>query len=229
MMKHNNILIVEDEKNISDVIKAYLEKEGYNTFLAFDGKKALDIFENEKIDLIILDLMLPIISGEEVCTRIRNLSEVPIIMLTAKSEEDDKIQGLSLGADDYVVKPFSTRELVERVKAIIRRSYRAGPLAQKLIFKDGLEIDIDRQSVYKKDDLVDLTTNEFKVLQVLVSNPQSVFSRNKLIEKAFGYEYEGFDRTIDTYIKNIRHKIEKDPKNPEYILTVYGAGYKFEG
>lgn len=228
-MEYNNILIVEDEKNISDVIKAYLEKEGYNTFVAFDGKKALDIFGKEKIDLIILDLMLPIISGEEVCIRIRNTSQVPIIMLTAKSLENDKIEGLSLGADDYVVKPFSARELVGRVKAIIRRSYRVGPLAEKLIFKDDLEIDINKQIVLKKDVLVDLTANEFKVLKVLVSNPQSVFSRNQLIEKAFGYEYEGFDRTIDTYIKNIRHKIENDPKNPEYILTVYGTGYKFEG
>lgn len=228
-MEYNNILIVEDEKNISDVIKAYLEKEGYNTFVAFDGKKALDIFEKEKIDLIILDLMLPIISGEEVCIRIRNTSQVPIIMLTAKSLEDDKIEGLSLGADDYVVKPFSARELVGRVKAIIRRSYRVGPLAEKLIFKDDLEIDINKQIVRKEDVLVDLTANEFKVLKVLVSNPQSVFSRNQLIEKAFGYEYEGFDRTIDTYIKNIRHKIENDPKNPQYILTIYGTGYKFEG
>lgn len=228
-MKYNNILVVEDEKNISDVIKAYLEKEGYNTFVAYDGKEALALFEKERIDLIILDLMLPEISGEEVCARIRNTSQIPIIMLTAKSEEDDKIDGLSLGADDYVVKPFSPRELIGRVKALIRRSYRTGPLAEKFIFSGGLEIDIDKSIVNKNNSTVDLTANEFKVLKILISNPQSIFSRGQLIEKAFGYDYEGFDRTIDTYIKNIRQKIESDPKNPEYIVTVYGAGYKFEG
>lgn len=228
-MKHNNILIVEDEKNISDVIKAYLEKEDYNTFIAFDGMEALSIFEKENIDLIILDLMLPKISGQEVCTRIRNTSQVPIIMLTAKSQEEEKIEGLALGADDYVVKPFSTGELVGRVKALIRRSYRTGPLAEKLIFKDGLEMDIDKSIVSKHSAIVDLTSNEFKVLKILISNPKSIFSRSQLIDKAFGFGYEGFDRTIDTYIKNIRQKIENDPKNPEYIITVYGAGYKFQG
>lgn len=229
-MEYNNILVVEDEKNISDVIKAYLEKDGFNVTLAFDGKEAIKIFNSNEIHLIILDLMLPKISGEEVCTQIRSISEVPIIMLTAKSDEDSRIDGLSIGADDYVVKPFSPRELVSRVKALLRRAYRdKGPLAERLVFDNGrLEIDKDKFLVSKDNLELDLTTNEFKVLLALASHPKVVLSREQLIEVAFGYEYEGFDRTIDTHIKNIRQKIEDNPRSPKYILTVYGIGYKFE-
>lgn len=231
-MMFNNILVVEDEQNILDVIKAYLLKEGYNVFEAKDGEKALELFNSKDIHLIILDLMIPKISGEEVCSKIRNASDVPIIMLTAKSDEESRIDGLSIGADDYVVKPFSPRELIGRVKALLRRSYRSEgsqPLAEKLIFDNGrLLIDIDKMLVLKDNLIKDLTSNEFKILTAFVSNPGSVLSREQLIEIAFGYDYEGFDRTIDTHIKNIRQKLEDNPKAPAYIVTVYGVGYKFE-
>jgi len=229
-MVHNLILLVEDEKNISDVVKAYLEKENYKVIRAFNGQEALELFNLHEPDLIILDLMLPKISGEEVCSMIRSTSHVPIIMLTAKSHEDDKIEGLTIGADDYLVKPFSPRELVSRVKALLRRAYRdSSPLAEKLVFPGGLTIFVDKFTVYKNKVDLDLTTNEFKVLLALASNPKIVFSRDQLLDKAFGYDYDGFQRTIDTHIKNIRQKIEDDPKKPSYIITVYGAGYKFEG
>src|SRR5690554_3552638 len=226
-----NILVVEDEKNIRDVIKAYLSKESYKVFTAQDGERALEVFEDQDIHLVILDLMLPKLSGEEVCTYLRAKSDVPIIMLTAKVDEDAKIEGLAIGADDYVTKPFSPRVLVSRVKALLRRSYRdSNPLAEKMIFNDGdIEVDIDKMLVLKKGENIHLTTNEFKVLMVLLSSPRQVFSREQLIQSAFGYGYDGFDRTIDTYIKNIRQKIEDNPKKPSYIVTVYGAGYRFGG
>lgn len=226
-----NILVVEDEKNILEVIKTYLVKEGYSVITAEDGKNALNLFESEDIHLIILDLMLPKISGEEVCNIIRAKSDIPIIMLTAKVEEDDKVHGLSIGADDYVTKPFSPRELVGRVKALIRRSYRdSSPLAEILIFNNGdLEIDLNKRLVKKRGKKVYLTTKEFDILVSLLRNPGKVFTREQLIESAFGYDYDGFDRTIDTHIKNIRQKIEDNPKNPSYLITVYGLGYKFGG
>jgi len=229
-VEYNNILIVEDEKNIANVIKAYLEKEGFNIFIANDGEMALEIFKRKNIHLIILDLMIPKIPGEEVCKKIRATSNVPIIMLTAKIHEEDKIQGLSIGADDYVIKPFSPRELVSRVKALLRRAYpHSRPGAEKLSFNNGdLEIDIDKMIVKKNNKNVNLTTNEFKILLTLISNQNMVLSRDQLILSAFGHEYEGYDRTIDAHIKNIRQKIETNPKSPQYIHTVYGAGYKFQ-
>ena len=191
---------------------------------------ALEVFDDEEIHLIVLDLMLPKLSGEKVCSSIRAKSDVPIIMLTAKVDEDDKIEGLSIGADDYVTKPFSPRELVSRIKSLLRRSYRdSKPLAEKMTFNNGdLEIDMKKMLVLKKGQNVHLTTNEFKVLMTLLTHPGQIFSREQLIQSSFGYEYDGFDRTIDTYIKNIRQKIEDDPKKPTYIITVYGIGYKFE-
>jgi len=229
-MEYNNILVVEDEKNIAHVIRAYLEKEGFNVFIATDGNRALEIFGREDIHLIILDLMLPKLSGEEVCKKIRATSNVPIIMLTAKVQEEDRIEGLSIGADDYVVKPFSPRELVSRVKALLRRAYpHSRPGAEKLSFNNGdLEIDVDKILVKKNNKNVSLTTNEFKVLLALISNQNRVLSREQLILSAFGHEYQGYDRTIDAYIKNIRQKIETNPKAPQYIHTVYGVGYKFQ-
>lgn len=231
MLEQINILVVEDEKNISDVIVAYLENENYQVFVAADGKKAMELFNEEEIHLIILDLMIPIISGEEVCKRVRAVSNLPIIMLTAKTEEDDKITGLSIGADDYVSKPFSPRELIGRVKALLRRSYQGKhPLAEKLFFnQEDLEIDVDRMKVIKSGEEIHLTLNEFKLLLTFVSNAGQVLSREQLIEASFGYDYEGFDRTIDTHIKNLRQKIEDHPKAPKYIQTVYGAGYRFDG
>ncbi|NRT80807.1 MULTISPECIES: response regulator transcription factor [Clostridium] len=223
------ILVVDDEQNILDVIKAYLEKDGFDVITAMDGKSALDIYSNENIHLIVLDLMLPKMTGEEVCNRIRAVSSVPIIMLTAKSEEDEKIEGISMGADDYLTKPFSVRELVVRVRALLRRAYRDfSPMADILTFNSGdLEVDIKKMVVKKQGVVANLTTNEFKILTVFLSNPTQVFSREKLVEKAFGANYEGFDRTVDSYIKNIRQKIESNHKEPTYITTVYGMGYKF--
>lgn len=225
------ILVVDDEKKILDAVKSYLTKDGYEVLTAEDGQKALELFEKETIHLVILDRMLPKISGEQVCSKIRTISDVPIIMLTAKAEEDDRIEGLAIGADDYISKPFSVRELVWRVRALIRRTYRErNTIADVLTFNDGdLEVDIKKHEVKKKGKLVNMTPNEFKVLVALLTNPGQVFTRERLVEKAFGYDYEGFDRTIDTHIKNIRKKIECDPKNPRYILTVYGIGYKFGG
>ncbi|NLC02772.1 MAG: response regulator transcription factor [Tissierellia bacterium] len=226
-----NILVVEDEKNILDVIKAYLEKEGYNVLTASDGERALELFNTMDIHLIILDLMIPKISGEDVCKTIRNTSDVPIIMVTAKTDEEYKIQGLHIGADDYVTKPFSPRELVSRVKALLRRSYKGSkPMAEILSFNNqDLEIDVNKMTVKKMGINTNPTAIEFKVLLALVSNHSQVLSREQLIKLALGSEYEGYDRTIDTHIKNLRQKIEDDPKSPKYILTVYGAGYKFEG
>jgi DNA-binding response OmpR family regulator len=223
------ILVVDDEQNILDVVRAYLEKEGFEVITAMDGEAALDIYNKETIHLIVLDLMLPKVTGEEVCSRIRSTSSVPIIMLTAKADEDEKIEGISIGADDYLTKPFSVRELVVRVRALLRRSYRDRiPMADILTFNNGdLEVDIKKMVVKKQSEVVSLTTNEFKILTILLTNPEQIFSREKLVEKAFGIDYEGFDRTVDTYIKNIRQKIENNHKEPVYITTVYGSGYKF--
>jgi DNA-binding response OmpR family regulator len=229
MNKDFKILVVDDEKNILDVVKAYLEKEGFKIITAMDGDAALNILSKETIHLVILDLMLPKLTGEEVCRKIRITSSIPIIMLTAKNEEDEKIEGISIGADDYLTKPFSARELVVRVRALIRRAYRdQTPLADILSFNSGdLEVDIKKMVVKKQGNAVSLTTNEFKVLTALLINPGQVFSREHLVEKAFGVDYEGFDRTMDTYIKNIRQKVEDNPREPKYIVTVYGTGYKF--
>lgn len=230
-MENQRILVVDDEPKILEVVEAYLKKEGYEVLLAMDGEQALTLFEKERIHLIVLDLMLPKISGEEVCSKIRAYSDIPIIMLTAKNEEDQKIEGLAIGADDYLTKPFSPRELVGRVRALMRRAYRdQGPLADCFIFHDGdLEVDVKKFEAKKKGEMINLTPNEFKLLNVFLTNPGQVFTREQLLENAFGMDYDGFDRTIDTHIKNIRHKIEDDPKNPKYIVTVYGVGYKFGG
>jgi len=225
------ILVVDDEQKVLNVVEAYLIKEGFEIITCTDGEEALKIFKTKQIHLIILDLMLPKISGEEVCNKIRASSSVPIIMLTAKAEEDNKIDGLAIGADDYITKPFSNRELVGRVKAIIRRTYRENsPLAELLIINNGdLEINIEKMIIKKQGNLITLTSNEFKILIALLTNPGQIFSRDQLVNKAFGINYDGFDRIIDTHIKNIRHKIEDDPKKPKYIISAYGMGYKFEG
>ena len=225
------ILVVDDEQKVLNVIEAYLIKEGFEVLTSMDGEDALNIFKNEIIHLIILDLMLPKISGEEVCNKIRATSSVPIIMLTAKTEEDNKIGGLAIGADDYITKPFSNRELVSRVKAIIRRTYRDNnPLAELLVINNGdLEINTEKMLLKKQGNPITLTSNEFKIIITLLSNPGQVFSREQLVNKAFGTDYDGFDRTVDTHIKNIRCKIEDNPKKPRYIISIYGMGYKFQG
>ena len=225
------ILIVDDEAKIIDVVKSYLESKGYSVLTAENGRQALDIFEKQEISLVLLDLMLPDISGEEVCTVIRKKSRVPVIMVTAKVEEADLLQGLGLGADDYVTKPFSLKTLLARIEAVMRRSMDDRmPLFNRNSWDNGdLDIDFLSMAVRKNHLPVSFTPNEFTLLSTLVKYPDKVFTREELIAKAFGEDYEGFDRTIDTHIKNIRHKIETDPKNPVYILTVFGVGYQFGG
>lgn len=225
------ILVVDDEEKLVEVVKSYLEKNGYKVYCAYSGNEALTLFEKVNPSLIILDLMLPDISGEDICKRIRKKSRVPIIMLTAKVEEESILNGLGIGADDYVTKPFSPRQLVARVMALLRR---AGddimPLASSLSFNDGeLVIDSIRHEVRKNGQLVNLTPNEFKILMVLAKYPNKAFTRDELVFLVLGEDYEGYDRTIDTHIKNLRQKIEPDAKSPRYILTVYGVGYKFGG
>lgn len=224
----NNILIIEDEEKISSVLKAYLEKEGYKVYLAFNGTEGLKLFGTVKFKLVILDLMLPDIQGEEICRTMRNISQVYIYMLTAKSGLEDKIEGLNSGADEYLVKPFSPRELTARVNALFRRIDLES--SNVLCFNNGdLKICKDDRTVKVKDREINLTPNEFDILYVLAVNKGRAFSREQLIGKVFGIDFEGFDRTIDVHIKNIRKKIEEDSKNPKYILTVTKLGYKFGG
>lgn len=224
----NNILIVDDEKNILDVVEVYLINAGYNVFKAYDGKEALDTFNNEDIDLIILDLMLPDISGEKICKIIKSKKNTPIIMLTAKIEEDDILEGFSLGADDYVVKPFSVKQLVARVSAVLRRV--KNNICSVHSFNNGdLIINTDTYDVKKSGELIALTPSEYKILSILSENKRKVFTRNELLNKVMGNDYDAFDRIIDSHIKNLRAKIEDNSRNPSYILTVYGMGYKFGG
>jgi two-component system, OmpR family, response regulator len=221
------ILIVDDEKKIVEIIKAYLEREGFQILTAFDGRTALDLALNQHPDLIVLDLMLPEISGWDVCRRIRKESEVPIIMLTARDEVTEKIVGLEMGADDYLTKPFDPKELVSRVRAVLRRTEpKATP--KNVIQIAGLSIDIEKRQVHRDELSVELTPNEFELLRVLAENPGQVFSRMQLLDKVQGDAYEGYERTIDSHIKNLRKKIEIDPEHPRYIVTVYGVGYKLE-
>ena len=222
------ILLVEDEKSIRDVVAAYLEKEGFWVTPAADGQAALDAFAAKQFDIVILDLMLPKVSGEEVCQAIRNESDVPVIMLTAKGEIDDRIKGLNIGADDYLVKPFSPRELVARVRAILRRANAdAEPLRERLIFGD-LEIDITAHRTTLAGKEIDLTASEFKLLTTLARYPGRVYSRMELVERVLGYDFEGYERTVDSHIKNLRAKIGDDPRDPRFIFTVHGVGYRFE-
>ncbi|EIW01374.1 LOW QUALITY PROTEIN: response regulator with CheY-like receiver domain and winged-helix DNA-binding domain [Thermoanaerobacter siderophilus SR4] len=222
------IFVVDDEMKILEVVKSYLEHEGFSVITETNGNNVLNTLKKEKPDLVILDLMLPGISGEELCKRIRQFSNVPILMLTAKVQESDKINGFSIGADDYLTKPFSPRELVMRVKAILRRTSDDVPLAEVMSFNnDDLVVDFKAHTVKKEGVVVNLTPNEFKILKFLIRNPNRVFTREELIEKVMGFDYEGYDRTIDAHIKNLRQKIEDDTKNPVYIKTVYGVGYKF--
>jgi len=222
-----NVLIVDDEEKIREVIASYLNKEGYHTREAASGTEALEILRSEPVHLIILDLMLPDLPGEEVCQQIRRFSAVPILMLTAKSAEDERIQGLLMGADDYVVKPFSPREVVARVKAILRRGEQ-DLLAERLTFGE-LLIDTGQRKVFRHGQMVNLTPMEYKLLLILARHPHRAFSREELIEKLFGFDYEGDLRTIDQHVKNLRQKIEPIPSDPMYIQTVYGFGYRFVG
>ncbi|MEH7107262.1 MULTISPECIES: response regulator transcription factor [Bacillaceae] len=225
----NNILLIEDEESVAEVIKGYLEKEGYQVYCAVKGLIGVDLFKSVEFNLVILDLMLPDISGEEVCKIIRNSSDVHIFMLTAKGSLNDKIEGLNLGADEYLVKPLSPRELTARVNALFRRLNGLVPSAS-VVYDDGyLIIDCDKRAIKIKHEEIPFTPNEFDILRVLAMNKGKVLSRDQLIHQVYGEDYGGFDRTIDVHIKNIRKKIEEDTKNPKYVVTVLKAGYKFGG
>lgn len=225
------ILIVDDELKILEVVRSFLEDHGFVVYTAENYKEAFQIFDREDISLIVLDLMLPGMSGEEICIRIRRESRVPIIMVTAKADENAVLEGLGIGADDYIVKPFSLKTLLARIDAVLRRSViDAGFHNRKCSYNNGdLEIDLDSRRTAKKSAEVKLTPNEFNVLATLIKYPNKVFTREELITIALGSDFEGFDRTVDTHIKNIRQKIEDNPKVPQYILTIHGVGYRFGG
>lgn len=225
----NNILIIEDEVQVSEVLKAYLEKEGYKVYSAAEGVNGLKIFDSVKIKLVILDLMLPDISGEEICRKIRETSNVHIFMLTAKGALEDRIEGLNIGADEYLIKPFSPRELTARVNALFRRINTINDIESQVFDDERLIIDSSKRIVKVNGEEVAFTPNEFDILYTLASNNGRVLSREQLIDKVFGVDFEGYDRTVDVHIKNIRKKIEEDTRNPKYIITVMKAGYKFGG
>ena len=223
------ILVVDDDRKTVDLIRLYLEKDGYPILVAFDGRQALDLARRKQPGLIILDLMLPKVDGLDVCRILRSESKVPIIMLTAKTTEEDKLIGLDLGADDYITKPFSPRELVARVRAVLRRIIAEEDLGPTVMRFGDIVLDLTRHEARVQGNPVHLTPKEFKLLEIMVSHPGRVFSRLELLEHAFGFDYGGFERTVDVHIMNLRRKIEMDPREPNYIQTIYGLGYKFEG
>lgn len=225
------ILVVEDETKIAEVIQSYLKKGGYEVFTAATGGQALDIFEQVHPSLVLLDLMLPDMPGEDICRHIRKRSRVPIIMVTAKIEEQNILTGLDIGADDYITKPFSPREVLARVAALLRRSEEdALALANVMSFFAGdLTVDFSTHEVKKAGVTVNLTPNEFKLLSTLLKYPKKVFTRDELIRLIMGQDFDGYDRIIDTHIKNLRQKIESDTRTPRYIITVHGVGYRFGG
>lgn len=231
MTGYKNILIVDDETMMREAVASYLEKQGYYVFQVENGQQALDLMEKEVISFVLLDLMLPDISGEEICSRIRKQSRVPIIMLTAKTMEDDMLNGLNLGADDYITKPFSLKNLYARIQAVWRRSdHDLKPLTEKFSWNDGdLVINYNRKEMLKKGKNISLTPIEWKILSAFTKYPQKVFTRDELITAAFDMDFSGYDRVIDTHIKNLRKKIEDDPKNPIYLCTIHGIRYKFGG
>jgi two-component system alkaline phosphatase synthesis response regulator PhoP len=224
----STILIVDDEENILNVVTAYLKAEGYDVYTAKDGPAALASFRRYKADLVILDVMLPGMDGLEVLQHIRRESDVYVMLLTAKSEETDRIVGLTVGADDYLTKPFSPRELVARVKAILRRGRDEKPGNESTLSFAHIRIDDNRHKVWRDDTEIDLTALEFNLLKTLATYAGMVLSREQLLERVWGYDFYGDERVVDVHIGHVRQKLEIDPVNPQYILTVRGVGYKFE-
>jgi DNA-binding response OmpR family regulator len=225
---NKKVVVIDDEPSVQEVVRGYLEKDGYLVFVAGNGRDGLALAERTKPGLVVLDLMLPDVAGEEVCREIRSRSDVPILMLTAKASEDERVGGLALGADDYLTKPFSPRELVARVRAVLRRSQSVEtPLVETLSFDEGrLEIDTVQHEVRRDGERIDLTPNEYKLLVALARYPGRVYSRFELITHVQGYDFEGYERTIDAHVKNLRKKVEPDPRRPRYVETVFGVGYR---
>ena len=219
------VLVVDDEPQIVGLLRSYLERDGFDVDEAADGEAALEATRRGRPDLVLLDLMLPRLNGREVCRRIRDMGQTPIIMLTARDEETDKLVGLELGADDYITKPFSPREVVARVRAVLRRVTRGTP---EVIRVGDLVIDLRAHEVSLQERRIDLTPTEFRLLEIMAGHPNQVFTRMQLIDRIQGHAFEGYERTVDAHIKNLRGKVEPDPRNPRYILTVYGVGYKFQ-
>lgn len=224
-----NILVIEDEERVADIMTKYLEKEGYKVYTCYNGKTGLDCFFKNNIDIVLLDLMLPDIQGEEICAKMREVSNVYIFMITAKGTLDHKIEGFSIGADEYLVKPVSPREVVARVRALDDRKKREDNKEVLTFNKGQFKMFLQERVVRINDQEITLTPNEFDLLYQLALAPGRVFTRDQLIEAVMGIDFDGFDRTIDVHIKNLRKKIETDTKNPQYIKTVTGVGYKFEG
>jgi two-component system alkaline phosphatase synthesis response regulator PhoP len=226
-MAGKRVLVVDDDAKTVELVKLYLERDGFEVLIAYDGVEALNSARNGRPDIIILDLMLPDVDGFEVCRTLRHESDVPIIMLTARTTDQDKLTGLDLGADDYVTKPFSPKELAARVRAVLRRL--PGERGPEEITVGDLGMNFARHEAWFAGKPLELTSVEFKLLGVLAKEPDRVFTRANLIEEALGYDFEGFDRTIDVHILNLRRKMESDPSHPRYIKTIYGVGYKFAG
>jgi len=226
-MTGKKVLVVDDDTKTVELVRLYLDREGYQVLTAYDGVEALRLAREGYPDLVVLDLMLPDIDGLEVCRTLRRESDVPIIMLTARTTDQDKLTGLDLGADDYVTKPFSPKELAARVRAVLRRL--PGERGPEEIKSGELSMNFTTHEAWLADRPLDLTSIEFKLLGVLAKEPGRVFTRANLIEEALGYDFEGFDRTIDVHVLNLRRKLEPDPSHPKYIKTVYGVGYKFAG
>lgn len=219
------ILIIEDERKLGAVLTRYLQAEGFTVEVALDGPSGLAAAREGRPSLVILDLMLPGMSGLDVCRELRRTSDLPVIILTARTEETDKLTGLELGADDYVTKPFSLRELVSRIRAVLRRYASARPEPGRLALDD-IQVDLASRTVTVGGDTVDLTPAEYGILTLLLRNPGRVFTRLEILERVFGDTFEGYERTVDTHILNLRKKVERDPSNPEHVVTVYGIGYK---
>ncbi len=224
-MSQRSVLIIDDDEKLVELLQLYFEKDGFVVFTANDGLTALKTAREKEPDILVLDLMLPGMDGWDICRALRRDSEVPILMLTARAEESDRLVGLEIGADDYVTKPFSPKEVVARVKAILRRTKRTAVKAESVRLGD-VVIDLKQYQVTKGGQPVELTPTEFKMLELLAANPGRVFSRLQIVEQAQGYSFEGYERTIDAHIKNLRRKIEDNPREPVYIQTVYGVGYR---
>jgi DNA-binding response OmpR family regulator len=225
MKDKQRILVVDDEVKILNLIRSYLEMNGHIPLCAKNGREGMELFEKNPVSLILLDLMLPDFSGEELCKRVRQLSDVPIIMITAKVDEASIIRGLNIGADDYVCKPFSPRQLMARVEAALRRSGGREP-GGAFLFCGDLSADTDKRIVSRKGKALNLTRDEYNILTLLMSRQAKIFTREEILEAVKGEDYDGFDRSVDTHIKKLRAKIEEDPKTPKYIITVYGMGYR---
>lgn len=226
-MAKGTVLVVDDERKIRDTLTLYLERDGYDVLQAASGEAALRAARPGHADLVVLDLMLPDLSGEEVAEALRAISSVPIIMLTAKAQEEDRIAGLQSGADDYMVKPFSPRELVARVDAVLRRTRGEAMEASDSYGGGAIQVNRERHQILVDGSPVELTHTEFDLLVTLASRPGRVFTRLELVNRLMGYDYDGFERTVDAHIKNLRHKLGEDPKRPRYVETVIGVGYKF--